>query len=115
MPHLLAPQPYKIAITRFFPVLRKIHGAHDQLFGMCASINDKNCNYKPCKSFITQNHLLILWKKHRETFVTQGKHREFYLGWNVATLVRDTWDLYKSKKENCNKVANKVSIWSLVL
>ena len=44
------------------------------------------------KSFITQNHLLILWKKkHREkicnTGKTQGKHREFYLGWNVATLL----------------------------
>ena len=29
-------------------------------------------------------------KKHREkghnTGKTQGKHREFYLGWNVATL-----------------------------
>ena len=29
-------------------------------------------------------------KKHREkirnTEKTQGKHREFYLGWNVATL-----------------------------
>ena len=57
---------------------------------MCASINDKNCNYRPCKSFITQNHLLIYGKKHREkirnTGKTQGKHREFYLGWNVATL-----------------------------
>ena len=30
---------------------------------MCASINNKNCNYKPAKSFITQNHLLILWKQ----------------------------------------------------
>ena len=41
---------------------------------MCASINNKNCNYKPAKYFITQNHLLILWKKK-----TQGKnssHRE---------------------------------------
>ena len=37
---------------------------------MCASINNKNFNYKPAKSFITQNHLLILWKK------TQGKLRE---------------------------------------
>ena len=31
-------------------------------------------------------------KKHREkicnTGKTQGKHREFYLGWNVATLCR---------------------------
>ena len=30
-------------------------------------------------------------KKHREkirnTGKTQGKHREFYLGWNVATLI----------------------------
>ena len=30
-------------------------------------------------------------KKHREkirnTVKTQGKHREFYLGWNVATLL----------------------------
>ena len=59
---------------------------------MCASINNKNCNYKPAKSFITQNHPLILWKKkHREkicnTGKTQGKHREFYLGSNVATLI----------------------------
>ena len=89
-------QSYKIVITRFFfPVLyfkllRKIDGTYDQIFGMCAFINNKNHNYKPGKSFSTQNHLLILWKKtqgkrlyHRET---QGKHREFYLGWNVATL-----------------------------
>ena len=54
---------------------------------MCASINDKNCNYKPYKSFIVQSHLLILWKKNTgKQFITQGKHREFYLGWNVATL-----------------------------
>ena len=73
MPDLLALQPYKIVITRFFfPVLyfkllRKIYGTYDQIFGMCTSINNKNCNYKPGKSFITQNHLLVLWKK------TQGK------------------------------------------
>ena len=66
-------QPYKIVITRFFfPVLyfkllRKIYGTNDQIFRVCASINNKNHNYKPGKSFITQNHLLILWKK------TQGK------------------------------------------
>ena len=35
---------------------------------MCASINNKNFDYKPAKSFITKNHLLILWKK------TQGKN-----------------------------------------
>ena len=68
-----------------------MYGTYDQIFGMCASINNKNHNYKPGKSFITENHLLILWKKkHREkgcnTGKTQGKHREFYLGWNVATL-----------------------------
>ena len=61
-------------------------------------INNKNCNYKPWKSFITQYHLLFFFEKknHREkvcnTGKTQGKHREFYLGWNVATL-------YKAK--NC--------------
>ena len=65
-------QSYKIVITRFFPVLyfkllRKIYGTYDQIFGMCAYINNKNHNYKPEKSFSTQNHLLILWKK------TQGK------------------------------------------
>ena len=59
---------------------------------MCASINNNNCNYKPAKSFITQNYPLILWKKkHREkicnTGKTQGKHREFYLGSNVAALL----------------------------
>ena len=82
-------QSYKIVITRFFfPVLyfkllRKIYGTYDQIFGMCASINNKNHNYKPEKSFSTQNHLLILWKKkHRE----KGHNTEFYLGWNVATL-----------------------------
>ena len=66
-------QSYKIVITRFFfPVLyfillRKIYGTYDQIFGMCASINNKNNNNKPGKSFSTQTHLLILWKK------TQGK------------------------------------------
>ena len=40
---------------------------------MCISINNKNCNYKPAKSFITQNHLLILWKKHREKIRNTGK------------------------------------------
>ena len=40
---------------------------------MCTSINNKNCNYKPAKSFITQNHLIILWKKNTgKKFVTQG-------------------------------------------
>ena len=79
---LLAPQPYKIVITRFFlmlhfKLLRKIHGTNNQFFGMCASINDKNCNYKPYKSFIVQSHLLILWKKNTgKKFVTQGKLRE---------------------------------------
>ena len=55
---------------------------------MCASINNKNCNYKPrllYYSFITQNHLFY-GKTHREKNHTQGKLREFYLGWNVATL-----------------------------
>ena len=51
MPDLLASQPCIIVITRFFSVLhfkllRKIHGTHDKLFGMCASIDDKICNYK---------------------------------------------------------------------
>ena len=40
---------------------------------MCAFINDKNCNYRPCKSFITQNHLLIYGKKHREKIHNTGK------------------------------------------
>ena len=72
-------QPYKIVITRFFfPVLyfkllRKIYGTYDQIFGMCASINNKNHNYKLGKSFITQNHLLMLWKKHREKGCNTGK------------------------------------------
>ena len=44
---------------------------------MYASINNKNCIYKPGKSFITQNHLLFFGKKkHREkvhnTGTTQG-------------------------------------------
>ena len=76
MPDLLAPQPYKIVIKRFFPVLhfkRKIHGTHDQFFGMCASLNDKNCNCKPCKSFIAQCHLLILWKKTQGKICNSGK------------------------------------------
>ena len=89
-------QSYKIVITRFFfpllyfKLLRKIYGTCVQIFGMCASINNKNHNYKPEKSFSTQNHL---WygKKHSEkghnTGKTQGKHREFYLSWNVATLL----------------------------
>ena len=50
-----------------------MHGTHDQFFGMCASINDKNCNYRPCKSIITQNHLLIYGKKHREKIHNTGK------------------------------------------
>ena len=43
-------QSYKIVITRFFfPVLffkllRKIYGTYDQIFGMCASIYNKNNN-----------------------------------------------------------------------
>ena len=66
-------QSYKIVITRFFfPVLyfkllKKMYRTYDQIFGMCASINNKKHNNKPGKSFSTQNHLLILWKK------TQGK------------------------------------------
>ena len=43
------------------------------LFGMCTSINDKNCNYKPCKSFIVQNHLSIYGKKHKEKIYNTGK------------------------------------------
>ena len=33
-------------------------------------------------------------EKVRNTGKTQGKHREFYLGWNVATLVppERTWN-----------------------
>ena len=50
---------------------------------MCASLDDKNCNYKPYKSFIVQN---FIEKNTGKKFVTQGKLREFYLGWNVATL-----------------------------
>ena len=71
MPDLLAPQPYKIVITIFFfPVFyfKEKYMKPMTNFGMCASINNKNCNYKPAKSFIVQNHLLILWKK------TQGKN-----------------------------------------
>ena len=49
---------------------------------MCASINDKNCNYRPCKSFITQNHLLIYGKKHGKKFVTRGK-----LGENTGNFI----------------------------
>ena len=95
-------QSYKIVITRFFfPVLyfkllRKIYGTYDQIFGMCASTSNKNHNYKPGQSFSTQNHLLIYGKKHREksrnTGKTQGKHREFYLGWNVATLFNEYYN-----------------------
>ena len=79
MPDLLGPQPYKIVITRFFfPVLhfkllRKIHGTMTNFLAYVFSINNKNCNYKPGKSFITQNHLLILWKKHREKIYNTGK------------------------------------------
>ena len=41
---------------------------------MFASINNKNCNCKPGKSFITQNHLLFFWKKnHREKVCNTGK------------------------------------------
>ena len=81
MPALLAPQPYQIVIARFYPMLhfklfKKMHLTHDQFFGMCASINDKNCNFRPCKSFITQNHLLIYGKNTGKKFVAQGKLRE---------------------------------------
>ena len=80
MPDLLALWPYKIVFTRFFfhvlyfKILRNNYGTYDQIFGMYASINNKNCNYKPGKSFITRNHLLFFWKKkHREKFCNSGK------------------------------------------
>ena len=78
MPALLAPQPYQIVIARFrtmlhFELLRKYMEPMTNFFGMCASINDKNCNYRPCKSFITQNNLLNYIKKHREK---NSQHRE---------------------------------------
>ena len=58
----------------YFKLLRKIYGTYDQIFGVCASINNKNHNYKPGKSLITQNYLLILWKKkHREKGRNTGK------------------------------------------
>ena len=40
---------------------------------MCASTSNKNHNYKPGKSFSTQNHLLIYGKKHREKSRNTGK------------------------------------------
>ena len=75
MPDLLALQHYKIVITRFcFPVLyfklKEIFMETMTNFLVCVSINNKTCNYKPgllYYTFITQNHLLILWKN------TQGK------------------------------------------
>ena len=82
MPDLLAPQPHKIVTTRFyfsllyFKLLKKIPGTFYQFFSICASINNKNCNYKPGKSYIYQNHLLFLWKKPGKKFVRQGKLRE---------------------------------------
>ena len=56
-----------------------------KFLGVCAFTNDKNCNYKPFKSLITQNHLFY-GKNTGKKFARQGKLREFYLGWNVATL-----------------------------
>ena len=73
---------------------------------MCASINNKT-NYRPGKSFITQNHLLILWEKNTwKKFVTQGKLREFYLGSNVATLI---WCL-RVNDFNCNRFSDWTKI-----
>ena len=76
-------QPYKIVITRFFfPVLyfkllRKIYRTYDQIFGMCASINNKNHSYKPGKSLITQKPSINFMEKNTgKKVVTQGKHRE---------------------------------------
>ena len=89
---------------------------------MCASINNKNFNYKHAKSFITQNHLLILRKKkHREkihnTGKTQGKHREFYLCSNVNTLqnfynARD-WISSTETESHQYWKSNVTSFWKL--
>ena len=97
-------QSYKIVITRFFfPVLyfkllRKIYGTYDQIFDMCASISNKNNNYKPGKSFSTQNHLLILWKKHREKGnigKTQGILSRLECGHPESFLGRDAFIMTK--------------------
>ena len=73
---------------------------------MCASINDKNCNYRPCKSFITQNHLLIYGKNTGKKIVTQGILSGLECGHPAGTSVVPQKGLmsYKNftKKEGCN-------------
>ena len=72
-------QPYKIVITRFFfPVLyfkllRKIYGTYDQIFSMCASINNKNHNYKPENLLLLKTIYSFYGKKHREKGCNTGK------------------------------------------
>ena len=72
-------QSYKIVITRFFfPVLyfkllRKIDGTYDQIFGMCAFINNKNHNYKPGKSFkYSKPSINFMEKNTGKKVVSQG-------------------------------------------
>ena len=81
---------------------------------MCASISNKNCNYKPAKSFITQNHLLILWKKHREKIHNAGKTQgilsrlecghpvstgHFYL--QMSSISEGCFIFLKCRKDHC--------------
>ena len=120
MPDLLVLQPYKIVITRFFfPVLyykllRNIYGTYDKIFGMCASINNKNCSCKPGIFFITQNHLLILWgKKHREKVHNTGKTQGIlsrlecgHPGWCSASLKTST----KYRGKACSHVTFCISV-----
>ena len=76
-------------------------------FGMCASINNKNCNYKPAKSFITQNHLLSFLEKNTgKKFVTQGKLRE-NTGNIISAWMWPPWFGYKMLGPNagCQEVS----------
>ena len=66
---------------------------HDQCFGMCVSINKKLQLQAWQILYYSKPSINFVGKKHREkirnTGKTQGKHREFYLGWNVATLTTE--------------------------
>ena len=71
MPNFLALQPQKIVITRFFPVLhfkllRKIHGTHDQFFGMHASINDKKLITSLANPLLLKPPINFMGEKNRK-------------------------------------------------
>ena len=43
-------------------------------------------NYRVGKTFINSTTIFYVKITQGKMYLTQGKHREFHLGWNVATL-----------------------------